>query len=346
MNALLSKVRDCPSHFTGSEMEISFRGLSSMTDKDACAIHMIDALNAKSLDLSTVEGENIPNILSVLSNFNGEHVTVQRALSHVHRMLETVRPKMLPRSICLSFQSMLNFDSHCAEAVNIVGTLTSAIHQDGRWCVSEVVPALSGLKRMNFGNVVVRSALVALTSQLTNSTGRLTVPHAQIIVKSLADKNPSYPEIRELLLALAERLRSDNPRGRGGRIASILRTSLGSSNSVITPGALSEALNAVSGDHWRTADTSSEPVGDSCSYYNEKSLFDYARRGRIAALLPYLEDIAEKMISGSSPVAPDELARIMYGIKSIPLETPGLLMLVNAIVAKTKVCEIGFMGAI
>jgi hypothetical protein len=54
--------------------------------------------------------------------------------------------------------------------------------------------------------------------------------------------------------------------------------------------------------------------------YDGYSLERYERKGKTADLLPYLDAVAEKMSSRSSPMSFSELARAMFGIQSIPLE--------------------------
>jgi hypothetical protein len=173
---------------------------------------MIDALIEKLGKLHTVQGWPIVNILHGLRNFSDEHAPVQTAISHVYRMLSTCKGHMIPVQICSSLRSMRNFGSNAADVLKIVEILLApmASHRDSQWSARRLSLALSGLQRMDFESAVVRSAFDSLTHRLTNSSGELTTEHATLILESLVNKDPAYPEVLNLLKATAGKL-SSNP---------------------------------------------------------------------------------------------------------------------------------------
>jgi hypothetical protein len=258
MDALAPKVRTCSEQFTGPQIGDSFKGLSSMRSRDACTLQIIDALNKKSVNLSTVSGHDIVNILSGLKSFGGEPISVRKALSQLHPMLKTARPKMTPKTICSSFECMSNFDNSCEGAIRIVGTLVEAAtdHQDSEWSASMVSDALRGLRCMDFKSPVVLSALVALTYQLARSTGELSIKRAALIVEPLAKRNKSihYPEVRKLLAVIAGKLTSGSPEAGGSTIVLALHSLLEKKSPPLTRHQISEALCAING-HGRVTET-------------------------------------------------------------------------------------------
>jgi hypothetical protein len=315
VDAIIAKAIVCGTGFTGTDATTYVNSFSCLRLDGPHVMELLSVLlsNLKHYK-PELDGIAICNILFGLRGMSSEKVEVRAFLQFLGEQLATITSNPLSMNhIGPALYGLQNMSGHHAEVRNILSSLKVIMsHPHSVFDAASVACSLCSLRAMRRRSKESTEIIDILTSKLPGrllSSGLATPTRRQASAKLPALSSCSSKQLK---------------------LAELPAKQIGLTLNEIIPGPNITA-NVQSNFHLRPTHFRNN--------YDGFSLYRYERIGRIADLLPYLDDIAERMISQSSQMLFRELAQTMYGIKSIPPETPGLLKLVDVIIAKTKVCH-------